>query len=801
MDAPAQQIRTDSPDPADIYTDSGDAMKPPPRSNRGPGDGDGPRDPIQAFFARFGRVIVRFRYLVVAAWLVAAVAAITGLPSLSSVTNNNNNSFLPKGQPSIKAAQLAAPFQRGTLPQALLVAARTGGALTPADNAAITRAETAVRSDPGVVAIRDQGLSRDSAARKAQITLSGDAFGQTAGKKYVTAIRATMAKAGAPAGLAFYLTGDVATNVDAAQANTRTQNLTQILSVAFILILLLVVYRSLFAPFLTLLPPALVLFTAGPVIAESHKLFGVAVSNITQILLTVLLLGAGTDYGLFLVFRVREEMRRGLEPHAAVIKSLSRVGETITFSAGTVIAALLCLLLATFGFYQGLGPAMAIGVAIMLLAGLTLLPALLAIFGRAAFWPTSVRPSGYTIGLYGRIAGRIVQRPLPVLLAGVALFGSLAVYGLFTYAPSGFGGETTATSSQSARGTSVISAHFPAVQANPTNLLLRYPSSVWQHPALLAAATQRLVHDPAFTSINGPLDPNGTPLSTAQLQHLHAVLGPPIGMPANQPAGTSIPANLYNAYRSTAQFISSDGHTVQFYASLTAGVPDSTGAMHAIPAVRAALSNVGRATGALDTGVAGQASFSYDISSISTNDLVLIVPIVLLVIGILLAVVLRSLVAPWYLLASVGLSYLAALGLAVAVFMGIGGSAGLNFFLPFLMFIFLMALGSDYNILVMTRIREEAQDLPLREAVTRAIGATGGTITSAGMILAGSFLVLTVAGGGQIQQIGFGIAGGILMDTFLVRTLLIPSMVVLLGNKNWWPSRLAVEQAGERQAA
>jgi RND superfamily putative drug exporter len=199
--------------------------------------------------------------------------------------------------------------------------------------------------------------------------------------------------------------------------------------------------------------------------------------------------------------------------------------------------------------------------------------------------------------------------------------------------------------------------------------------------------------------------------------------------------------------------------------------------------------------------VAGQAASAYDVSSVSGSDLVLIVPIVLLVIGVLLAVVLRSLVAPWYLLASVGLSYLAALGLAVLVFMGFGGSTGVNFVLPFLMFVFLMALGSDYNILVMTRIREEAQEHPLREAVTRAIGATGGTITSAGMILAGTFLVLTIAGSGQTQQIGFGIAGGILMDTFLVRTLMIPSMVVLLRRWNWWPSRPAIEPTPVRKAA
>jgi RND superfamily putative drug exporter len=166
---------------------------------------------------------------------------------------------------------------------------------------------------------------------------------------------------------------------------------------------------------------------------------------------------------------------------------------------------------------------------------------------------------------------------------------------------------------------------------------------------------------------------------------------------------------------------------------------------------------------------------------------------VLIVIAILLAIVLRSLVAPWYLIASVGLSYLAALGLAVVVFMGIGGGAGLNFVLPFFMFIFIMALGSDYNILVMTRIREEAQQYDLRTAVAHAINATGGTVTSAGLILAGSFAVLTIAGGGQIQQIGFSIAAGILMDTFLIRTLLIPSLVVIIGRWNWWPSALSRE--------
>jgi RND superfamily putative drug exporter len=241
---------------------------------------------------------------------------------------------------------------------------------------------------------------------------------------------------------------------------------------------------------------------------------------------------------------------------------------------------------------------------------------------------------------------------------------------------------------------------------------------------------------------------------------------------------------------------------VQFSTGLTAGDPGDTPALNAVPAIRAETTAVAGSKSVLaaDSAVGGEAPALYDISSISNSDLKRIVPIAIVAIGILLALVLRSLVAPLYLIASVGISYLAALGLSVLIFIKIGGSGGLVFFMPFLMFIFLLALGEDYNILVMTRIREESQKLPLREAVTRALGVTGTTVTSAGLVLAGTFVVLTVAagsgsGGSQIRDIGLGLALGILMDTFLVRTLLVPSTVVLLGRWNWWPSRLSTGQA------
>jgi RND superfamily putative drug exporter len=298
-----------------------------------------------------------------------------------------------------------------------------------------------------------------------------------------------------------------------------------------------------------------------------------------------------------------------------------------------------------------------------------------------------------------------------------------------------------------------------------------------------------------FTGITGPLNPNGGQLTPAQFTSLHSLLGAPQSLPPVPPAGTTVPPIAYQLYRAVALYVSPDGRTVAFETGLKAGDASTTAAMNAVPSVRTEAATVMRSIGAVDYAVGGQAPAIYDISSISNSDLAHVIPIAILVIGILLALVMRSLVAPLYLIASVVLSYLAALGLSVLLFVEIAGDGGLVFFLPFLMFIFLLALGEDYNILVMSRIREEAQLLPLRDAVHRALIATGSTVTSAGLVLGGTFSVFAIVGAqqgsNQFRDVGAGLALGVLMDTFLVRTLLVPSTVVLLGRWNWWPSKLS----------
>jgi len=743
-------------------------------------------------FETIARWSIKFRWLVLAAWLAVPLIATRSLPSLSSVTQTNNAQFLSASSPSQQAAALAAPFQgKNAGSTAIIVASRSDGPLTDADDAAIGEIERTVASVPNVTFVRDQGTARDGQARTVLVATSISTLNEAKTAEIVNAIRNGFAAAPAPPGLSLHLTGAMGQSADAHAASTSSSSNIQRFVLLFVIVLLFIVFRSVLAPAVTLLPAVASLVLAGPVIAQA-SMAGLPVSPVTQQLLAVLLVGAGTDYGLFLVFRTREELRQGAAPKEAVVKAMGRVGQSITFSAATVIAALLCLLLATFGLYRGIGPSLAIGLVIMLLAALTLLPALLGIFGRAVFWPSHPAPGQQTIGLWGRVAARVVRHPVPTLLLGVILFGALSA-GLIGYRISGFAGSAATPGTDSAAGTDVIAAHFPAASNNPDSLLLHFTTPVWDHPADLATAQQRLAASPDLRGLTGPLDPNGTRLSAGQLAQLHADLGPAAALSATPPAGSTVPSTSYEAYRATAQFISADGRTVQFYALPSAGPAGSSAALDSIPAIRTALATAARDAGAHDSGVAGQDAVTYDIGHTATSDLQGIVPAVLVIIAVLLAVLLRSLIAPWYLIVTVGLSYLASLGFAMIVFVHLGGDSGLNFVIPFLLFVFAMALGEDYNILLMSRIREEAHtQSSLRDAVTRAIERTGGTITSAGLILAGTFTVLGLASNNpQARQLGFTIAFAVFLDTFFVRTLLVPSIAVLLGRWNWWPSALS----------
>ena len=360
---------------------------------------------IDTIFRGIGAFSVRFRWLMLVIWVVGAFAAATQLPSLNSVTQNNNAKFLPASAPSEHAAFLAAPFGTASLVPIPVVAARPAAPLTPADAAALTALQHDLRAVPGVARVLDSGRSADGHAEQLVVLAQQGGGNQNYATDLIDGLRAKIAAAGLPAGLQAHVTGDVAAQVDQQKASGNTGNKVQYLSLLFIILLLVLIFRSLTLALVTVIPPLLSITIAGPLVAEAAH-HGLQVSPIAQLLLIVLVLGAGTDYGLFLVFRVREELRskqhgvsgenypgssglgRSLladflhpRPPAreAIVSSVTRVGESITFSGATVIAAVLTLLLASFSFYSNLGIPFAIGIGVILVAALTLLPALLSL--------------------------------------------------------------------------------------------------------------------------------------------------------------------------------------------------------------------------------------------------------------------------------------------------------------------------------------------------------------------------------------------------------------------------------------
>jgi RND superfamily putative drug exporter len=383
----------------------------------------------------------------------------------------------------------------------------------------------------------------------------------------------------------------------------------------------------------------------------------------------------------------------------------------------------------------------------------------------------------------------VVRHPVRALVGGVLVLGGLSAF-LVAYAPSGFNPGAAIAGSDSSIGQTVMADHFGAIAVGATDIVFRFPTSVWTSPSLLDQAEDGLRLSGRFETVIGPLDAGIRSLGPAAVARLHATLGPPQRLPLEDTkTSDGLPGPVYAAYRLMAQYVTESGRTVLYQTSLRAGSPGSTAAMQAIPSVRNAVSEVAQSVGATQWGAAGQAAGAADVSGVAGQDVVRVLPIVALVLALLLGLLLRSVVAPLYLVASVLLSYTASLGVAVMIFVVVDGQLGINFTLPFFLFVFIMALGEDYNILVMSRIKEETAELPLHSSVPRALATTGTTVTTAGLILSGTFAVLAVTTTGQVRQIGTGLALGILLDTFLVRTLLVPSTVVLVGVWNWRPLR------------
>jgi len=537
-------------------------------------------------FEALAAFVVRFRVAIVCVWAVVMVAAILALPGLGSESNSDPSLFLSSGARSVEAASLGtALLGSQDTSKITIVAARENGPLTQADLAAVAREARLAEQVSGVVSARHLkrlaasgagSISPDGRAVQFAVVVSHSNKEVAALRRVVNALEATFPRAGAPAGLRLHLAGPVATNAaNNASANKATGKI-GLFSILFIVALLLIVLRSPVAALITFVPSVVALLTAQRFIAGLGA-HGLQISSVTQTLLVVLMLGAGTDYGLFLVYRFREELEAGAQPHAAVARALTRVGESVTASAGTVILALLTLLLAGFGLYRDLAVPLAVGVAVMLLAGLTLLPALLALFAGLVFpapRPGAAARAGRRAagdGVWARVAAAAVRRPGLTLGAGVAIFAALAL-ATFGYQTAGPNRSTTAPpGSDAAAGNAIVAAHFPQSTDSPAHLVLEYGSPVWLHPDSLAQAAASLRGSGRFAQLAGPLNANGGTLSPQAYARARAELGSPKGLPLAEPAGVKLPRGVYDAYRATAQYVSPDGRTVQFLPACESG--------------------------------------------------------------------------------------------------------------------------------------------------------------------------------------------------------------------------------------
>ena len=695
--------------------------------------------------ARLARFVAgrRTKWVVLAFWVIFAFAMSPLGAKIADVTDDSFSSQLPKDAQSTKVLELQKDrFASGETSTGLIVYEREGG-LTPADRRKIAADVQAAKQVLGkdlkrtAVPFTDTGeglVSRDGELAYTVLAVPSD-FEALAdqGKD----LRERVGDGGG--GLAVYVSGSIGISADFEEVFGDIDGRLLLATVLLVLILLFAIYRSLVLPFI----PIVVVGMAYAIAQAFVYLYAEAGQSVTgnvRSILPVLMFGVGTDYALLLVSRYREELHRFEDKHEAMQRALERSGPAIIASGLTVIASMLVLVIAEVGGVKALGPASAIGVACALLASITLLPALLAIFGRVAFWPrrrlVAYDPEHEMAtprGIWRRLGDRVLHRPGLALGFTVLLFGAMSL-GLLAYEENYSTTSFFKKPTESVDGFKALEKHVPAGAIEPTTVLVTREGGS-PTPQDLAAVTQRIEGVDGIASV----------------------------APGEQSSDGSI---------ASLNVIFDDD-------------PYTAVSLERVPTLRERVE--GAAPGAVVL-VGGGTATQYDFDEANATDLQKIVPIALLVIALILGVLLRAVVAPIVLIGSVILSFFGTLGLSILFFRFVVGDEGVDASLPTFAFIFLVALGVDYTIFLMSRVREEAAVYGTREGVLRALTATGPVITSAGIILAGTFSVLMTFPVSFAFNIGFMVAVGILLDTFVVRTIMVPAAVELIGDKIWWPS-------------
>ncbi|MDT0270771.1 MMPL family transporter [Streptomyces sp. DSM 44915] len=668
-------------------------------------------------------------WLVLGAWLAVLLLALPFAGRLGDATADEGVAYLPDSAESTEVARLTELLPGGDTTDLLLVQQRPGG-LTAADRELAGRrlAEIAERFELTAGGPGDAGLTSADGATALYPFALGE-LAEEARAEAVGEIRELLA--GPPAGLTMALGGGGALGVDA-EAVFESIDVTLMLATAGIVALLLVVtYRS---PLLWLVPLVAVGVAAVAAMAVVYglvRLFDLTVTTMSSSVMTVLIFGAGTDYALLLVARYREELRRRPAAGEAMRAALRGCGPALLASSGTVSLGLLCLLAADLNSSSGLGPVGAVGVLCALAVMVTLLPALLVLLGRGVFWPLVPRfgaPAPAGRGsFFARLGSSVSRRPVAILVAGSLFLGVLSLGALRLPGPLGELDNFT-DRPDSVRAMELVADAFPERSGQPITVL-------------------------------------------ADAEHAARVVELAL---ATEGVAEAEPARAGGGWREIEVF--------------AADPPESAGERATVAALRERLAELPAARAV----VGGPTAQAMDLSSTSARDQLLVIPLVLLVVLLVLGVLLRSLVASVLLLAAVVASWGAAMGLGGLVFGPVLGFAGLDPQVPLLSFVFCVALGVDYGIFLMHRMREEVLGgVSTRAAALAALRTTGGVIASAGVVLAATFCVLAGMPMVVMAEMGFVVAVGVLLDTFLVRTYLVTSASWLLDRRVWWPGRLA----------
>ncbi|HEY2577307.1 MAG TPA: MMPL family transporter [Streptosporangiaceae bacterium] len=709
---------------------------------------DGGRSrPGGGLFAGLGRVVTQHPWMVIAAWIIAAVAVIATAPALP--TTSNEASFLPSSYESIRAQNL----QDQAFPQAghvdstaaIIVFARSGGKpLTSADKAKAASVASTLNSKhiANILSITagppsPNGLVQTAAVAMDNSIVNGD--GNQAGDAIKT-LRSDIKPLMAGSGLYEGVTGPAAQQLDSQQSGNKAEQVVLLATLLLILILLLIIFRSPIVALMPILTIAIVAELATGLISDVNKALNLNADSQTTVILIVVLFGIGTDYILFLMFRYRERLRAGDSPKQAVATAVERVGEVIASAAGVVIAAFLALLLSSLSIFRSLGPTLAIAVAVTLIAALTLIPAVVTLLGTRVFWPSKAwqrEPEGARFAAIGRALGK-----RPAVFAGVSglVLVALAV-GSFSFNP---------TFDLSSAGIPSNAESEVALHALEKGL-----------PPGATDPTQVFFHATSGTLTAAQVTSYGTKLKT--MSGVGAVAAPNV-----------------STDRATAEYtvtLSSDPESTTAVNTLKNGLRPQAHA--AAPAGTYAL-------------VGGTTAVFADIQVAMNHDYAVVFPVAAVIILLILMLLLRSLVAPWYLMLSVGLGFGATLGATVLVFQTLAGQAGLVFLLPVYMYLFVVALGTDYNILMIARLREQTRrGMSPHDAAAEAVRHAGPAIASAGLILAGTFASLVLAGNSILQQVGFAVSAGIALAAFVMAMFFSPSLTALVGNRAWWPGHSA----------